>query len=171
MRPEAKVEVAVEEELRKPPMARELVKVEEDWETRPVVKVPRPEMERVEEPVIGPEELREPETKREEPMVEEAEERKPPVNVPSPVMARVDCPVNAPPNVPVEEAVKVLAVLREPEVKRELENVEEAEEKRFVREESPETAREEEAERAPWTWRELLKVEDDWVTRPPKELM
>ena len=46
--PDAKVEVAVEEELRKPPIAREPVKVDEDWERRPDVNVERPETERVE---------------------------------------------------------------------------------------------------------------------------
>jgi hypothetical protein len=58
-----------------------------------------------------------------------------------------------------------------PEIKTLEANVEEAEWKTFVREESPFTARELDAERAPMTWRELLKVEDDWVTKPPRELM
>ena len=47
------------------------------------------------------------------------------MRVESPVTERVE------PNCAVPDAVKVLAVLREPEVKRELENVEEAEEKRL----------------------------------------
>ena len=60
-----------------------------------------------------------------------------------------DWKVASPPMAAVPEAVKVDAVLREPEVKREELKVEEAEAKRFVREERPLTTREEEAERTP----------------------
>ena len=139
--------------------------MEEAEERSPPVRVESPVTERVEPNCAVPDAvkvlavLREPEVKRLEAIVELAEERKPPVRVESPLIERV------------EEEVIALETFRPPLMKTSEENVEEAEEKRFVREESPETAREEEAERAPWTWRELLKVEDDWVTRPPKELM
>lgn len=115
--------------------------------------------------------LREPEVKREEEIVEEAEERKPPVSVERLVTPRVEERVAAPAIWIVEEEVIGPLELRDPETKREFAKVEEAEAKRFVREESPLTARELDAERAPMTWRELLKVEEDWVTRPPRELM
>lgn len=141
------------------------LKVEEAWEKRPPVNVEREATDNVEPSCAVPlaekvdAVLREPEAKREEETVEEAEERKPPMSVESPLIARV------------EEPVMSLETLSPPEIKTLEAKVEEAEWKTLVKEESPETARELDAERAPWTWRELLKVEDDWVTRPPSELM
>ena len=67
--------------------------------------------------------------------------------------------------------MKVLPALSEPEAKREEEKVEEDWAKRLVRVESPFTASEEEAERAPATLRFLVKVEEAEETSPPSELM
>ena len=151
--------------------------MEEAEEKRPPVNVESPVTERVLPSCAVPlavkvdAVLREPEVKREEETVEEACEKNPPVRVESPVTPSVEESGAAPAIWIVEEEVIGPEELREPPTKREFANVEEADEKRLVREERPLTAREEEAERAPWTWRELLKVEDDWVTRPPRELM
>ena len=110
-----------------------------------VLNVVAPVTARVEEPVIAPEVFMGPETKREVWIVEEAWENSPPARVESPVTERVE------PSWEVPEAVNVLAVLREPEVKRREEKVEEDCAKRFVRVESPLTAKEEEAEMGPPT--------------------
>ena len=110
-----------------------------------VLNVVAPVTARVEEPVIAPEVFMGPETKREVWIVEEAWENNPPAKVESPVTERVD------PSWEVPEAVKVPAVFREPEVKRREAKVEEDCAKRFVKVESPFTAKEEEAEIAPPT--------------------
>ena len=86
--------------------------------------------------------------------MEEAEERSPPERVERPEeTVSAFCAVKSPPNVPVEEAVNVPAVFKEPEVKREEEKVEEAEESRPpVRVERPVTPKVEERVAAPAIW-------------------
>ena len=127
--PEAVNELAA---LREPEVKREEEIVEEAWEKRPDWAVKSPPIVPVEVAESRPEIPRSFEMKVNPLMVEEAEEKKPPVRVERPEeMVRPEFPVINPPNVPVEEAVKVLAVLSEPEVKRELAKVEEAEEKRL----------------------------------------
>ena len=89
----------------------------------------------------------------------EAEERPPEVETEIPP-AKVD--------VAVEEAFKAWS-WRRPETFTPAAKVEEAEDKTLVRVESPLTAREEEAERAPVTLRFLVKVEEAMERSPPEE--